>query len=243
MSKVDRAVHGPGWGEVILGALLSLLLGAVLASVVLVVKPVVTVKELPKPEERKRDAVYYIEGSRDTAKAKQAVAKRKAFVERQSVTVSEEEVNAILAGDPAPPAGQQKAPPAKAGEKKDPKAKQADPTAAAPDTGETMAVGTPNVRIRDNVVQVAAPVTLNALGLSQKVIVQARGGFVKKGEAFTYEPSQLYVGSCPVERLPGINAYVRNKIFAGKPIPEDIKAAWQKLSDVTVDGNVVRLSP
>jgi hypothetical protein len=48
MSKVDRAIYGPGWGEVIFGALLSLVLGVVLGALLLVLKPVVIAKETPK---------------------------------------------------------------------------------------------------------------------------------------------------------------------------------------------------
>ena len=89
MSKVDRAIHGPGWAEVILGALLALLLGIVLGAVLLIVKPVLAVKEVPK--EPVAGAVYYVEGSRDTSKAKQVLAKRKAFVDGQSIKVTEDD--------------------------------------------------------------------------------------------------------------------------------------------------------
>lgn len=237
MSKVDRTAHGPSWVEVILGAFLSLLLGALLAIVVLALRPAVAVKELPKAEERKRDVVYYVEGSKDTSKARQALAKRKAFVEGQTITLNEDEVNALIGGD-SPPAAQAKAAP-KAGEKKG--EKKAEPAAA--DTGETVGVGTPNVRIREGVVQVAAPVTVSVLGVSEKVTFQARGGFAKNGEVFTYDPSEMYVGSLPVQRLPIVNSYVRNKILSARPVPEDLAAAWRKLKEVTVEGSTIRLSP
>lgn len=226
MSKIDRSIHGPSWTEVILGAALSLLLGMALAIVVLVSRPVTVVKEVPKPEERKRDTIYYVEGSTSAGRAGQALAKRNAFVAGQSVTVTEDEVNTVLAADAATKAG---AAASGAGDKKD--------------DGQTVAVGTPNVRIRDGVVQVGAPVTLNALGWSEKVIVHARGGFAKKGDVFTYDPSEIYVGSLPVQRLPILNGYVRNKIVSARQFPEEVVAAWRKLSDVSVEGNAVRLSP
>lgn len=239
MSKIDRTAHGPSWVEVILGAFLSLLLGALLAMVVLVLRPVVVAKELPKPEERKPGAVYYIEGSRDTSKARQALAKRKSFVEGQTVTLTEDEVNALLAADasdysnPAPPKAADKK-----GEKKTEKKGE-----AAADSGESLAVGAPNVRIRDGVVQVAAPVTVNVLGMGGKVPFQARGGFAREGDVFAYEPTEIYVGSLPVQRLPGLNRYVRNKILSARPVPPDLATAWRNLKDVTVEGNMIRLSP
>ena len=48
MTKFDRAHYGPSWVEVILGALLSLALGVVLAVAYFVARPVTLVKELPK---------------------------------------------------------------------------------------------------------------------------------------------------------------------------------------------------
>jgi hypothetical protein len=41
--KIDRTPHEPGWSEVILGAALSVGLGAMLGAVALVFKPVVVV--------------------------------------------------------------------------------------------------------------------------------------------------------------------------------------------------------
>src|SRR5690606_27178828 len=91
-NQFDRAAHDPGWGEVILGAVLSLLLGAVLGALILVTRPVQTVRELPKEEERPRDAVYYIEGSRSAAKAREVPGKMKAFAQGQSINVTEDEI-------------------------------------------------------------------------------------------------------------------------------------------------------
>src|SRR3569833_581460 len=106
MSKVDRAKNGPGWGEVILGAVLSLVLGVAIGAVLLILKPVVPAKEQPK--EATAGTVYYIEGRRGgAAEAQQAMAKERALVSGQSVRVSEEELTALAAtpNKGQPPAG------------------------------------------------------------------------------------------------------------------------------------------
>jgi hypothetical protein len=226
--KVDRAVHGPGWGEVILGAVLSLVLGVVLGAVLLMLKPVITAKEPPK--ESVAGAVYYIEGSHDTTKAKQALAKRKAFVAGQSVTATEDEINSLTA--PAPAAAPKPAE----------KGKPADKAAPASENTGLITPGTPNVRIRNGVVQIGVPVTIAALGFDQKVIVQAHGGFTKDGDVFVFDSTDLYVGACPVQRLPFLAGYVRSKVLAAQPIPEDIATAWRKLASVSVDGNALKLA-
>lgn len=222
--KVDRAVHGPSWAEVFLGALLSLVLGVAIGAALLILRPVTVAKEEPK--ERARNTVYYIEGSRDGSKARQALEKRKAFVGGQSVTVTEEEINSLMTpAAPAAPAGKEK----KAGE-----------SAAATGGDGYLTAGTPNVRVRDGVVQVGVPVTIGLI--DQKVIAQARGGFEKQGEIFVYKPTEMYLGSCPVDRLPFLGAMVREKVLASQSIPEDIKTSWQKLAAVEVTGNAVKLT-
>jgi hypothetical protein len=234
--KIDRATHGPGFVEIVLGAVLSVILGVVLGAGLLILRPVVIEKQMPK--EPVRGAIYYIEGSRDTSKAKQALAKRKAFVEGQTVSVTEDEINSLI-GSNQPAAAPAAAPKAAEKGKAPEKAKEAAPP---PPSDDMIATGAPNVRISGSELQVGVPVTINALGFGQKVIVQARGGFVKRESGFVYEPSSMYFGSCPVQNLPFISNYVRNKAIASQPIPDDIKAAWAKLANVSIEGNALKLT-
>ncbi len=243
--KADMSAHEPGWAEVILGAALSVVLGVVLGVIVLAVKPLPQVKALPK--EPVAGAVYYIEGSRETAKAKQAPAKRKMFAGGGSVSVTEDEVNSFLAAPPPPlpppgakkPADKSKAPEKpKAPEKAAEKGKAAAPAAS----GEMLAIGDANFRFHDGKVQIAVPATVSVLGFDQRVTVLADGSFVKKGDTFKFEPDTLYLGSCPMQRLPFASAFVVNKFIAGQNVPEDIAAAWPKLASVEVDGNVLKLT-
>lgn len=232
-TKVERAAHGPSWAEVIFGAILSVLLGVVLGAVLLIVKPVTQVKDLPKPEERVRGAVYFIEGSKDASKAKQALVKRKAFVEGQSVSITEEEINSLVAGAaaaaPAPAPAAPKG--GKAGEKK------AEGAADSP-----LATGTPNFRVREGRLQIAVPVNVSVAGVGQKVLVQARGGIAKEGELFVFQPDELFLGSCPVQRLPFLASYVRGKFAEAQQIPEDIATAWRKLASVSIEDKTLKLT-
>jgi hypothetical protein len=241
MNKVERALHGPSWTEVFLGAFLSLGLGVALGALLLLLRPALPVKTLPQPEDRPLGAVYYLEGSRDTAKGREGMGKLRAFIDGKSVAVTEDEVNAVLAAaTKSGPGGTAKAGAKKAAEKKEGKdAKSIEFVKVE----ETLAVGTPNVRIREGVMQVAAPVTVNLFGITEKLIVQARGGFVKRGDRFVFEPSHIHLNSCAVERIPVVSAYMKSKLLAAHPIPEDLLAAWRKLSTVAIDDNTLRLSP
>lgn len=220
----------------ILGAFLSLILGVAIGAALLILRPVKI--ERAEPKEREKDMVYYIEGSRDGSKSRQAVAKRNAFVQGQSVTVTEEEINALIASAGVPAAGA--TPPAKDPKAKTPAQGKDGKEAEAAAGGGYLDAGTPSVRVRDGALQVGVPVTISLL--DQKVIAQAKGGFVKRGDIFVFEPETLYLGSCPVQRLPFVAGFVRNAFLASQPIPDDLKAAWAKLASVSIEGNAVKLT-
>lgn len=211
--STDRAEYNPSWIEVILGAMLSLLLGAVLGAAFLVLKPVETVRELPK--EPDPETVYYIEGTRDSHRARQATAKQRAFVQGETVVLNEDELNALAA--PKTTSGA-----AKPGEE-----------AAAE---QMLTAGMPNFRIRAGVLQIGVPVRVSVAGLDRRVIVQARGGFERRGDVFAFDAEELYLGSCPLQRLPIVAGLVMNKFVEGANVPEELAAAWRNASEVKVEG-------
>lgn len=219
-TKLQRELHGPSWTEVIFGAVLSLVLGVAAAFVYLVLKPVETVKALPK--EPVADVVYYLEGSRNAGNARQATAKQKAFIEGGSVVLNEEELNVLT----APPV---KSPAAGAA---------AEATASKP----MVAPGVVNFRIRDSVMQIGVPLQLNIQGLELNLILQARGGFVKEGSTFTFAADEFLLGSCPLQRLPMAGDALVKRIIASAAVPAELTEAWRHLSDVAVEGSTLRLT-
>jgi hypothetical protein len=220
-SKKDKV---PSWIEVGLGALLSVLLGAVIGAALLVFKPVLKVKDIPK--DPPAGAVYYIEGSKDFSKSSEAEARRKEFAAGQTVTVDEGEINMLL--------GSYNKPVAAAGAKPDPKAPA--PPARAIDVGDL------NARIKDGKLQLASTVAVNVFGFSTSLIVQARGGFERSGSTFEFSPDTVMVGGCPVQRIPFLRGWVLKNMLLVSPAPPDVAAAWPKLANVTIEGPMLKLS-
>lgn len=227
-AQFARARNHPTWTEVIVGALISVVLGVVLGALLMVLRPAEAVREIPKGDKFDPKAIYYVKGARDGAKAKVLQEKRAALVGGQSVTLTEDELNTLQ--PPTPPPGAPKA--------ADPKA----PAGAAPVADGLFAPGPVNFRIHDGSFQVAVPVAVNVLGASTEVIVQTRGKFVKSGEGFVLEPETFYAGSCPLQRLPFLSGLVRDKILLAQPIPDDLRTAWAKLANVSIEGNALKLT-
>jgi len=223
--KFDRTHYGPGWLEIILGAVLSIVLGGVLAGAFFIFKPVATVKEIPK--EPAPGMVYYIEGSREYSRARRFTAKEKFFISGGSVVVNEDELNTaanpVTTPPPPPPPG----------------------TPVAPYTPPTMLIapGTPNFHIADGLMQIAIPVRIkiDLANLDTTVLIQATGGFLRRDETYAFVPKTMHIGSCPVERLPMVMEYVLRKFYYAQPVPEEIVTAWSKLADVTIQGSTLKL--
>ena len=219
--RFDRARYGPGWFEVIFGAILSVILGVVLAVGYFVFRPVTKVKELPK--EPIPGTVYYIEGSRDYSNARRLIAKQKFFIRGGSVVVNEDELNTAAnpVATPTPPGT---------------------PEPAAPTT--LLSAGSPNFRIYEGLMQISVPVRIkyDTFAVDQTVLVQATGTFVKQADGFVFSPKTVYVGSCPMEKIPRAVDYIMKKFYATQPVPPDIATSWSKLSDVTIEGSTLRLT-
>jgi hypothetical protein len=254
MSKYDNALREPSWAEVLIGAGLSLVLGVVLAVAHLVLKPVTIVSELPKSPVA--GEVYFLEGSTDTNKGNTWLRKRQAFLDGQSIDLTEEELNTAVAnpiekpkggaGQPAPAAKTTPANVTKAANKdtkdskanKDNKANAANVSTASNDA--LLTPGTVNFRIEGGQVQVGVPVNVNLLDAT--VIIQATGGFVKKGDTFVFAPKVFRVGSCAVDRLPMVEGLIMGRLFAAQGVPKELTDAWAKLANVSVDGKTLKLA-
>jgi hypothetical protein len=205
---------GPGPGEIILGSILSVLLGALLAALFLVARPMKAVKEIPAEVES--GVVYFIEGKKDYEASRRWMFKRDVFVQGQSVEVTEGELNFWIGSVYPPPA-------------KD-----------APNSA-MFSVGTPQFRIVDDELKAGALCRIN-IGFVHEIAVQSAGGFVKDGDTFKLRPREMMIGALPAHKLGPLGAILFDRLAGAFVPPEDVAAAWAKLTDVHVEGNVLVLA-
>lgn len=218
-AKFERSIYGPSVAEVTIGALLSLVLGALLAVVYLMAQPVERVKQLP--EEPVPGTVYFVEGSSNSAKGRQYLRKRQLFIQggpAEVISLSEDELNAWIASSRAHPE-------------------------AASSGARLLAPQSVKFRVRDGIFQMGLPCSINVLGITRPIIVQARGGFERRGERFVFAPEQMYIGSLAVSRIPGLTPLLVNRLLDAQDIPEETHSAWKRLDQVAVEGDqlVLRL--
>ncbi len=246
--KIDRALYGPGVIEVAFGAVLALILGVVVACVALAARPVTQVKEAPK--ETTAGVVYYLPGSDNLVKGRSWQDKQKQLLAGTGVSLGEEELNAwALALNPAKAGATPAKPgatPAKPGAApaKPAAAPAAAPVAATPVAApaQFLTTAAPNFRIKDGKMQIAVKATLSAFGLAQDVTLIATGGFRKEGAEFVFAPDTIYLGSCPLHKVPFAAAPLLKKLAAVHPPSEEMRAAWSRLTDVSLEGATLRLA-
>ncbi len=215
--KIDRALKGPGTFEIVFGVLLSIILGALIAALHLVFKPVEVVNK--PPETVVAGQVYLIEGSMNSSMARQWQRKRQMLAEGNSadVTFNEEELNAWMSSV-APQAGKA--------------------------AGSADAVFTPqriNFRIREGVLQAGMLGKIAVVGIDRDLVFQTRGRFVRGAEGFAFTADELYVGSLPVHKVPMLTPLLMKRVLAAQELPEDLVATWKKLNLVAVEDNLLRL--
>ena len=73
------------------------------------------------------------------------------------------------------------------------------------------------------------------------VFVQATGTVSRSGSGFVFDPERFYVGGCPMTRLLFLKDYAMKKLLYAQPPPDDVVAAWSKLSDVSISGTSMTL--
>lgn len=261
--KLDRALYGPTIYEITFGVILSVLLGAALAISFLIFKPAVTVKDMPKEDERIRGATYYVTGTADALRSKQWMRKRQMLVESTpgEISFNEDELNMWflsstesgqkelekMAKEAA--AAEVAAAKAKAGAKSPGKAAKpaaeapAEETPAEAPPDELLTFKTVNFRIRNGVVQVGLPGTVNPpFGYQLPVVVQTRGAFEKRGDMYVFVPDEFMIGSFPLHRFPQAMEYVMKKAMADEALPPELLGAWKKVKTVVVDDKTLKLT-
>jgi hypothetical protein len=209
--------------EVVVGSLLSVLLGVVLAATILILKPVEVVKELPK--EPVAGKLYYLEGKKDWNAGRKWMFKRDAFLQGHSVSVTEDELNTwvdnIYPSATPPPSG-----------KKDKKEE-----AAAAANKPLISTGTPNFRLMGETLKCCVVYEVNVFGYSFNVAAQAEGAFAKpKGkDTIEFRPDVFYVGSLPAHKLLVLKALIFKQVVGCFELPGDLVGIWAKLGDVKIE--------
>ncbi len=211
---------GPGLAGAIVAAILSVLIGGLLAAANLLILPVSVVKELPPEEERVPKALYYVSGldkGGNTWKQKMALLERG---QSGALLVSEGELNRW----------------AKSSFKPDPK--------KAEEGGFLSKISLkpefPNFRIVEDQLQVSTQVSIPILGEGKKFLYQGKGRFVNQ----SFKVESGYIGSCPIPNFAGlpnmVYKHVASTLFDSE---EGVKLGeiWAQVNDVSIENNQVKL--
>ena len=227
-------LRAPGLVEVLVGSILAVALGALLAAAILVVKPVEVVKEAPKEVEVGK--LYYFTGSKDWNAGQRWRFKRDSLMQGHSVQVTEDELNAWIENIyPMLPIETQRPTP-QAKDKKTPGPKA--PAKKAAEAQPLIQTGTPNMRLMGDTLKIGVVYYVDVFGWwSFSVVAQCEGSFVKpkNGDPIYFHPETLYVGSLPVHKLLVAKPLVFSQLVNTFEFPVDLAAVWTKCTTVKVE--------
>lgn len=211
-------------------AVIAALCGCALAVAHLIFKPVETAMSLPPAHQRDASRVYYIPGSRDSAKGSQWVRKRRQILAAApgEITLTEDELNAWFSASTH--------------------VRQARKSSRA--AGEFVEIGQPDFRIADGLMQIATPATLRLWGSNLPLVVQLRGNFARTSpppdtglpDVVMYVPQEIFAGALPLHRIPGAADFLANYILESQTLPGEAIAAWRKIARAEIAGRELRIT-
>lgn len=214
-SPADR--KAPGVIGVFFGALLSIVLGALLAAVHLASQPVEVVKTMPK--EPKEDVLYFVQGTPGSGAGKSWQFKRESLASGAAgeVTFTEAELNAWSEATFEPV-----------------KMEEAEKSSTV-----MIIAGTPNFRIDGPMLHLGLVNTVNVFGAESPLVLQAKGGFEKTGSGWRFEPAEALLGALPLHRVPALLPLVAARFGGGNP-PAEVEKVLTSASELAVrDGALV----
>lgn len=241
--KIEKALYGPSWLEVALGAVLGLLVGVATACLYLTFKPVKTVKEPVKDDDRVAGMVYYQPGRTD-GPSQAWQTKQKRFLAGGSIDLNEAELNAWAAVElkgTAPkkaPAGAPAQPPAAPAKAPADAAKAAEPAPGS----QFLSGGQVNFRLVGDRLQFGYTCHLDYFGLGTDVLVHAVGRLKSTSDGVEFDADEFYIGSCPLTKLAGAGLPIMGRLLSLHPVSAEMKEAWRRVTEARIEGGVLKLS-
>lgn len=224
-----------GWGSVVGGLFLAVVLGVLLGVAKMALEPTLLVDELPEEEKRREGVKYIIEGNDSSAGS--YATKERALLSGAAgqFEFSEAELNTWFRRR------------FDFEEEKKAAKKERDGEGDANQSGEFALVkpSSPMFRFVDDKIQITMQLTLvNPFGGTKIVVFNTIGSFaMTPGGSFRFEPLETTLGQAlfpmPVDRLvmSGLAG-----IFTKTPYGLELASVWQSLTGIFVDGNRLVIS-
>ncbi|MFI5336850.1 MAG: hypothetical protein ACHQ5A_08705, partial [Opitutales bacterium] len=99
-----------------------------------------------------------------------------------------------------------------------------------------------NFRMTGDQLLIASKCTFNAIGQTFEVQLVATGRFIKSENHIVFHPEQIYLGCCPLHKLPVIGGWLITRIHSMQKVPEELSAAWEKVTSASVENGLLQIS-
>lgn len=246
-----KAKNQVTWGSIFGAAILSILVGGLLAAYTLMTRPVIVVGAPPKAEEIRKHAVYFQMGLQRGASSWRTMRDRLiAGTPSGNVVLNETDLNnwglTQLRNKSAlfPPVDTSLKKDSKKDTKKDAKKLKEEPVNVDFATLISMEakVGEPNFLFTEHALQIGVPLDLPVVrimkGKSVVMVYQANGDFVRTGNSFTFRPRKATIGSLALPDFAvGPVTSLVTKLYRNTDEYKALAPAWEKLGSVSLQSD------
>jgi len=80
-----------------------------------------------------------------------------------------------------------------------------------------------------------------AFEMTHPFVIQTRGKFVPGANGFEFTADELYIGSLPTHKVPGLPQLIIQRALAAQKLPEALTAMWRNLKLVAVEDSAVHI--
>ncbi len=212
--KKTEQQKGPKLYEVVIGAILSLILGGLLAVIYLVLQPVEEVAQFPPEEAREKGKVYFKPGQVGRAGEFNWRPKQAAFEAGASGTIElvEQEINQWVSVEFSDLEDED-----------------------YPDAGMFfIAPRSLNFRVGDGRFQIASDLDWTVFGYTHTLKAHAIGTFVRGNGSFAFEPEEMYIGGFTVPRTGDFGPTLIRRVVEVLDPSQDLRESWAAVSEVSI---------
>ncbi len=219
MSVKRKSTRTSGIGGVLIAALLTFILGTVLALVSLTTQEVRRVSELPEPERREVGVVYWVRG--DAGIGNQSwQAKRRHFLNGsvQDLDLSEADLNRWSRSLLAPANASTAQLDADADSDKPPRKPMINISFAEPD-----------FRISDSILHAGTTIQIPLFGKTYQVVYQIQGHFEARDEEVVFVHDGSSLGRSPVGHIPVLGTSLAKwaiRAYGDRPESNELRSRW-----------------
>ncbi|MCX6938268.1 MAG: hypothetical protein NTU80_10295 [Verrucomicrobia bacterium] len=109
-------------------------------------------------------------------------------------------------------------------------------------TVDLVTPGLPNFRLDGDQLQVGVVSQLEVSGIKHALVLQAKGGFEQGGDGWRFVPSEMYLNTLPLHKIPGVVPALLARLSSSRETPPELATVLTRATKLGVSGGALAVS-